>query len=435
MASVVELENMLKDVFSEEEVLRRQHHCIYRVPGQIKDLNPKAYRPQVVSLGPLHHGDPELVPMEEHKRRALQHLLRRSGRQLKEFADAVEDVADRLESAYVGLGTEWRGREAGRERFVVVMIVDGCFLLEVMRVAGVVTAKHADDYAPNDPIFSRHGLLNMVPYIRRDMLMLENQLPLLLLQTLVTVETAKPPADDIINRMVLRFLSPCSRLPTDGVRLGLHLLDVYRGGMLLGQYHIPRRRRYVESIDIIRSAVMLRAAGIKFEASKTGSLHDIGFRRGVLSLPSVSVDDSTEYVFLNLMAFERLHVGAGNDVTEYVFFMDSIINSAEDVVLLSSKGIIQNAVGTDGAVANLFNTISKEVVVDPDSPLDAVYREVAAYCQHPWRLFRARVVLADRYFKDNPWALFSLSSVVIALIATVLQTVYTLMQFYRDKGN
>nr|CAB3491707.1 unnamed protein product [Digitaria exilis] len=81
------------------------------------------------------------------------------------------------------------------------MVVDGCFLLEVMRATGL-------DYAPNDPIFSRHGAVYMVPYIRRDMLMLENQLPLLLLERLIAVETAKPPNSDATNRMVLRSMSP-----------------------------------------------------------------------------------------------------------------------------------------------------------------------------------------------------------------------------------
>ncbi|KAL6654779.1 hypothetical protein ACP70R_008244 [Stipagrostis hirtigluma subsp. patula] len=429
-AWVVDVEKTLKDADTSVEVSLWQRHCIYRVPACIKDLNPKAYRPQVVSLGPFHHGDPELRPMEEHKRRALRHLLRRAARPLEEFAAAVEDAADRLESAYMDLGAEWRGA-GGRERFVEMMIVDGCFLLEVMRVAGAA-GKHVDDYAPNDPIFSHHGVLYMMPYIRRDMLMLENQLPLLLLETLVAVETEKPPANDFINRMVLRFLSPSSPL-LHGAGLALHPLDVYRRSML---YRQRRPRRSSSDVqDIIRSVVVLRAAGIQFETSTTDSLRDIRFQRGVLSMPPVAVDDSTEYMFLNMMAFERLHVGAGNDVTAYVFFMGNIIHSAQDVALLSSMGIIQNAVGTDGEVAKLFKRISKDIVLEPDSTLDVVQGQVAAYCREPWRVFRAKIVLTDRYFKNNPWALPSLTSVVVVLVATVLQTVFTLLQFFKDNGN
>ena len=104
---VVDVEKDLGEADASVEVSRWQRHCIYRVPACIKDLNRKAYKPQLVSLGPFHHGrDGELLPMEEHKRRALQHLLRRAKRPLEEFAAAVEDVAEQLESAYLDLGDE-----------------------------------------------------------------------------------------------------------------------------------------------------------------------------------------------------------------------------------------------------------------------------------------------------------------------------------------
>lgn len=190
-AWVMDVEKTLNEADASVEVSRWQRHSIYRVPPCIKDLNSKAYKPQVVSLGPFHHRDKELLPMEEHKQRALRHLLRRAKRPLEDFADAVEEVAEQLESAYLDLGAESRGVD-GREQFVEMMIVDGCFLLEVMN-ATEGDGKNVSDYAHNDPIFSHHGVLYMVPYIRRDMLMLENQLPLLLLEKLVTVETGKPP--------------------------------------------------------------------------------------------------------------------------------------------------------------------------------------------------------------------------------------------------
>lgn len=210
---VVEVERTLHDApDAAAEASRWRPHCIYRVPACIKDLKPKAYQPQVVSLGPFHHGDPGLAPMEAHKRRALRHLLRRAARPLADFVAAVEAVADRLEAAYLDLGGGWRGGGGdggeARERFLEMMIVDGCFLLEVMRAAAAVSpapaaaaaagkphaaaaAKEEEDYAENDPVFSRHGVLYMVPYIRRDMLMLENQLPLLVLERLLFVETER----------------------------------------------------------------------------------------------------------------------------------------------------------------------------------------------------------------------------------------------------
>ncbi|XP_062198252.1 UPF0481 protein At3g47200-like [Phragmites australis] len=430
-AWVVDVERTLSEADASVEVSRWQRHCIYRVPACIKDLNPKAYRPQVVSLGPLHHGDAELLPMEEHKLRALRHLLRRAKRPLEEFAAAVEEVAEQLESAYMDLGAEWCGLDGGREKFLEMMIVDGCFLLEVMRAAdpGV---KSAEDYASNDPIFSRHGVLYMVPYIRRDMLMLENQLPLLLLEKLVAVETAKPQNDDVINMMVLRFLSPASRRAPTGAGLRLHPLDVYRRSMLYSPHPSRRSRPDVPETDIIRSAVELYEAGIRFKKSNSECLHDIRFRHGVLSMPAVSVDDSTEYMFLNMMAFERLHVGAGNDVTAYIFFMDNIIDSAKDVALLSSKGIIQNAIGSDKAVAKLFNSISKDVVIEPESALESVQRQVNAYFRKPWNMWRANLI--HTYFR-SPWAFLSLLAAVFLLVMTIMQTVYTVMPFYKGQAS
>ncbi|CAO2141930.1 unnamed protein product [Urochloa humidicola] len=432
-AWVLDVEKALSEANPTVEVSLWQRHSIYRVPACIKDLKPKAYRPQVVSLGPFHHGNKELQPMEEHKQRALRHLLRRAKRPLEEFAAAVEEVAEPLESAYLDLGEKWRGEE-GRERFLEMMIVDGCFLLEVMRAAGFGD-RGAVDYAPNDPIFSHHGVLYMVPYIRRDMLMLENQLPLLLLQKLVAVETSKPPNDDVINRMVLKFMSPSSRLLQAGSALGLHPLDVRRRSMLYGSYQVSRGTRddMPTETDIIRSAVELYEAGIRFKRSNSDSLHDIRFRHGILTMPAVSVDDSTEYMFLNMMAFERLHVGAGNDVTAYIFFMDNIIDSAKDVALLSTSGIIQNAVGSDKAVAQLFNSISKDVVLEPESALDAVHRQVNAYCGKPWNMWRANLI--HTYFR-SPWAFMSLAAAVFLLVMTIMQTVYTVLPYYQqDQGS
>jgi len=70
-----DMEKTLSEAELSKEESRWGRRCIYRVPACIKDLNPRAYRPQLVSLGPYHHGNAELLPMEEHKRRALQHLL------------------------------------------------------------------------------------------------------------------------------------------------------------------------------------------------------------------------------------------------------------------------------------------------------------------------------------------------------------------------
>jgi len=56
-------------------------------------------------------------------------------------------------------------------------------MIEVMRLQ-----KYSKDYAPNDPVFSLGMWPLRMPYIKRDMLLLENQLPLLAIKALLEVE-------------------------------------------------------------------------------------------------------------------------------------------------------------------------------------------------------------------------------------------------------
>ncbi|VAI77922.1 unnamed protein product [Triticum turgidum subsp. durum] len=185
---VVEMEKTIGDMNVDPavEMARWKRHSVYRVPERIKNLhNSKAYQPELVSLGPFHHGDPELLPMEEHKRRAVVHLVKRSGKPLREFVAAVAEVATQLLDAYKDLGDEWRGAD-NRERFVELMVTDGCFLVEAMRMDALRGKVH-EDYAPNDPVFSKYGYLYLWNYIQSDMVVVENQLPLLLLQRLLVV--------------------------------------------------------------------------------------------------------------------------------------------------------------------------------------------------------------------------------------------------------
>lgn len=49
--------------------------CIFKVPNYLRKVNEKAYEPEVVAIGPYHHGKNHLKQMEEHKIRFLQLLL------------------------------------------------------------------------------------------------------------------------------------------------------------------------------------------------------------------------------------------------------------------------------------------------------------------------------------------------------------------------
>ncbi|KAL4332727.1 hypothetical protein GQ457_07G003530 [Hibiscus cannabinus] len=422
-----QVETMVDSGTEREHWMKRS---IYRIPINFTELNKKAYMPQVVSFGPYHHGDDHLKPMEEHKQRALLHFLRRSRRPLELFVEALAKDLQKLKDCYDLLDDQkWHDDD----QFLQLMILDGCFMLEIL-----CSANHTrEDYAENDPIFSNHGKIHIIPFIKRDMLMLENQLPIYVLYSLVAVESNGTKDEEYVNNLVLKFCSPNAPLSCFGSCL--HVLEVYRKSLLRDvpdtrrQQRKHRRRQRVphheDGDDIIRSAMELNEAGIWFKKSKTDSLKDITFCGGVLKLPHIIVDDATESLFLNLIAFERLHVGAGNEVTSYIFFMDNIIDSSKDVALLHSAGIIQNALGSDKAVAKMFNSLSEDITLDPENNLDEVRKMVNRYCKKAWNEWRANLI--HTYFR-NPWAILSLIAVLFLFALTIVQTLYSILSVYKN---
>ena len=212
--------------------------------------------------------------------------------------------------------------------------------------------------------------------------------------------------------------------------LCLHPLDVFHKsfcGLRTGHQQEPKGepRKWEGSMS---SALELKEVGIHLRKSKTDSIQDIEFKNGVLHLPSISIHDGTEKIFLNLMVFERLHPDIGSEATAYMIFMDNIIDSERDVALLRSKGIIKNLLSSDKEAANLFNILSKGVVPSPFDRLHDVRRKVNAHCRKPLNKWRAFFMHA---YLRNPCLFISLMAAVILLIATLLQTVYSVMAFYK----
>ncbi|KAG8089946.1 hypothetical protein GUJ93_ZPchr0011g28076 [Zizania palustris] len=414
-------------------------HSIYRVPEYIKSRTKRhayAYRPQLVSLGPFHHGQSLLLPMEPHKSRAVEQLVKRSGKPPQEFIVAVE-ISDQLCDAYENLHETWR---QDRQRFVKLMVTDGCFFLEVMRMFQL-KGKVEKDYGSDDPFFSKHGYLYLRDEIISDMLLIENQLPFLLLQKLMYVacypntfqmlDDCWTKHEEQTNKQMQTFLhnilTPAS--PING-HLGCHLhpLDILHKSVC------GKHRHYQKSTleHAMYYASELHETGIHFKVSDVCGFTSVSFKRGVLSIPQISFFDNTERMLLNLLAFEQLHPGVGDDVNAFVYFMAILINTHKDVALPRSKGIIENNLGSDGQVAYLINEIlSRGAVLSPDNNINNVLDDMTTHCKKPWNKWRATFV--HTYF-INPWMFSSLIAAFILLFATVVQTIYTAMSFYENKS-
>ncbi|GMN45168.1 hypothetical protein TIFTF001_014351 [Ficus carica] len=99
--------------------------CIYGVSERLRLANERAHTPQVVSIGPLHHGKESLKAMEEHKKRYLRDFLRRTNLSLENYIDIIKSKEARLRSSYA------EPIEFGSDEFVKMVHVDAAFVVEL----------------------------------------------------------------------------------------------------------------------------------------------------------------------------------------------------------------------------------------------------------------------------------------------------------------
>ncbi|WRX29182.1 Protein of unknown function DUF247 [Theobroma cacao] len=102
------------------------------------------------------------------------------------------------------------------------------------------------------------------------------------------------------------------------------------------------------------------------EESDVKSLFDISFTDATMKIPTFVVEDYTERLFRNLIAYELYEEGS-TYVIDYVTLMDTLIDSAKDVQLLRFSGIIENMLGDDEAVAQMLNKLRDHVTLCGDT--------------------------------------------------------------------
>ncbi|XP_030532023.1 UPF0481 protein At3g47200-like [Rhodamnia argentea] len=447
---VISIRDKLEQACQDDEACSWAKLSIYRIPHYLKDGEDKAYIPQIVSVGPYHHGKKRLRQMDRHKWRCLHRILRRTGHEICLYLDSVKEVEEKARACYEGTIS------MSSNEFMEMMVLDGCFVIELFR--GVTEGFKELGYPRNDPVFSMRGSMHT---LQRDMIMLENQIPLFILDQLLGLQLGNPDQKGLVAKLALRFFDPL--MPTDEPltklsrnrlkSLGyattfdplsdqseLHCLEVFRQSLLRsGPKPEPRAwmKRWSHSNrvadkrrqQLIHCVTELREAGIKFKKRKTDRFWDIQFKDGILQIPRLLIHDGTRSLFLNLIAFEQSHFDCSNDITSYVIFMDNLINSPEDVGYLHYCGIIEHWLGSDAEVADLFNRLCQEVVFDiNDSYLSTLSVEMNRYYNHRWNAWRAS--LKHNYF-SSPWAIISVIAAFVLLVLTLTQTFYGVYGYYR----
>ncbi|XP_010242643.1 PREDICTED: UPF0481 protein At3g47200-like [Nelumbo nucifera] len=406
--------------------------CIFRVPQSLIDINGKAYQPLIVSIGPYHHGKSHLRMIEEHKWRYLGSLLSRTnskGLGLENYLRAVKPLEQRARECYSETVS------LDRDEFVEMMVLDGVFIIELFRIVGKSVQP-----SPNDPLFAMSWVF---PFLLRDLLRLENQLPFFVLQTLFDLskmpEPEEPADSSLVTLALLFFDNAFEFLDSAGPGRdevikkfnqiqGKHLLDLFRSSFIPATTQ-EKPRRGPSKTQVIQCVTRLRRAGIRFKSSEADSFLDLKFTNGVLTMPKITVDDFMSSFIVNCIAYEQCCKHCSKHITTYATLMDCLINTTKDVGYLCDYNVIENYFGTDAELACFFNDLGKDVSFDiQNCYLTQLFDDVNSYYYNNWHVRWASFKYT--YF-DTPWSFISAVAAVVLLLLTTAQTFYTVYPYFR----
>ncbi|KAI3971408.1 hypothetical protein MKW92_049241 [Papaver armeniacum] len=317
--------------------------------------------------------------------------------------------------------------------FVEMMVIDGLFII------GMLIRSMSGSFVADDPLDGNDWLLLKVD---EDLLLLENQIPLFVLQCLSNIifrvgesrpvpleklflmssweifricEQAKhildflnmliqPPAytDSAIYNSSSSLSSSCS---SSGKKDNMVVKFTSSLSFFIQTQFKKLKRVFIadkerenlldSSWDFIPSATELGSA--------EGNFLDVKFHSiGILEIPPLYVYDGTDQLFRNLIACEQIYGGRYSKF--YVTFMDFLINSADDFCVGISDG------------GDYYSTHIKGI--------NKFYKKR----RHIWK-----ATLKREYFR-NPWAIVSVLAAILLITLTIISTVFGMLSFLIPKS-
>uniref|UniRef100_A0A9I9DFH9 Uncharacterized protein n=2 Tax=Cucumis melo TaxID=3656 RepID=A0A9I9DFH9_CUCME len=189
--------------------------AIFKVPKLLMESDPHSYIPQLVALGPYHCWRPELHDMVRLKLSAAKRAKKFSSTNLQ-FHDLVEQLLkleQNIRACYHGY------LDLNGETLAWMMAIDASFLLEFLHVyAGKFKIlqrvpsrmSHLMDHAGTKPAHNA---------VLRDIIMLENQIPLFVLRKMMEFQfESSQQSDEILLSMMIGLFTELSPFnTTDGI--------------------------------------------------------------------------------------------------------------------------------------------------------------------------------------------------------------------------
>ncbi|KAF5464937.1 hypothetical protein F2P56_014974 [Juglans regia] len=449
--------------------------CIFKLHRHLRNVNDKAYEPLMLAIGPYNHGKDGLGLMEEHKWRYLQQKLQRRNEQsLDTYIMALRELEESARKCYAECISQTK------DEFVEMMLLDGCFIIELLCKSCGKVRKEG-----RDPIFDMDWMFDSIV---RDLLLFENQLPFFVLTKLFEMSEFGGDSIELV-RLAIGFLSSQSLFgqtingPSKEAMVGkyvngavhilqnrnsaTHLLDLMHSGIsfsvlnmeknharvrqeagvkfkklsetfkhlsdsickaanLVGFTKLSKGAEIGDDWTLIHSAIELHEAGVKFHKAEQGNIFGIKFNNGVLDVSPLTIDDNTETNLRNLIAFEQYSQDKDSHyATDYMCFLDDLINSPKDVEFLRRRGIIKNLLGDDEVTSTMVNKLGHNVHLPSRSPIYAkITDDLKKHCSRRRNVWMAK--LRHDYF-NGPWSLLSFLAAVFLILLAITQTTFTMI--------
>ncbi|KAL3824547.1 hypothetical protein ACJIZ3_020576 [Penstemon smallii] len=184
---------------------------IFRIPKTLSETNPEAYTPQHLGLGPYHHLRPELYPMQKPKLAAVKKYLNQKNPQsFQKVVDALVQFEPLLRQCYD------QYLDLDIQTLAWILTIDGLYLLQFL-----------ENYSQN----------NREELITGDIMMLENQIPVIILKKIIQVlQLCQDESDDWLFNQFHSFCQAQSPLKLNEQRVIMG--DISQVHMLHRMYYL-----------------------------------------------------------------------------------------------------------------------------------------------------------------------------------------------------
>lgn len=422
--------------------------------------NPKSedyFDPTVISFGPYHHGKRELQEIDTIKTEAMLKFIKESGKSFPEFYHKVRNMNHLTRACYVDCSKE----KYCDDTLALIMLRDGCFISYLL---DIVVDKNEDAVIE---LFANHGSFLGYSSVINDMVLLENQIPLAVLELLMSLRYNN---NKVVPKMIKQFIYfafwhiSLEEVPEDMERkepqahclleciqkefskvvdqkkertLCFNFIPSYR--FCLWNPFANTSKKEPDLIDdspSYRSLSELKANGIHFKPIHYGPhslkkrksffFKDVEFIPGLfhaqLKLPPLFLTHSAVILWHNLIAFEMSPAcETGFVIISYISFLNALIANPDDVKELRSKHILLNHAGSDEEVFQKFKQIATVGFQDV-SIYRNVREDIEKHCRSKERTWVAEI--SYKYFR-NPWSAIGLFAAIAVVVLTFLQTYFT----------